>query len=162
MIREDDTRYTNGRDDSKANKNASFFRRFFLTRREKERSRGTDTGKERSNFSIEERNFVSTAKAHRVEDGLRFIDAQQGRTRRSRERLPTRRLDERPRRGQHLQRACRSREVKSVGLDRSQPSPPSAQSKTSGPEFLHAVAWGLAPTYHEWHETPPGESSRPK
>lgn len=88
MIREDDTRYRNGRDDFEANKNASFLRRFFLT------GRGNTAGGQESRkgtVRLLDRGEISYPPPKlAVEDALRFIDAQQGRTR-TRQRLPTRR-----------------------------------------------------------------------
>ena len=155
MIREDDTRYRNGRDDFEANKNASFLRRFFLTGRGntaggQESRKGTvrllDRGEiHRQSLPSRTRSDLSTHSKVELEPGSGY------------RRVVERAIEERaaPTKGTR----ARSCEAKSAGLDRSPPPPPRG---TSGPEFLHAVARGLAPTYHEWHETPPGESSRPK
>lgn len=77
-----------GETTSNKNKNASFLRRFFLTGREntaggQESRKGTLRLLDRGEISYPPPKLA-------VEDALRFIDAQQGRTR-TRQRLPTRR-----------------------------------------------------------------------
>lgn len=129
-----------------------------FSREEGTQQGGRKAGKERSDYSIEERfrihrqslpsrtrSDLSTHSKVELEPGSGY------------RRVVERAIEERA--APTKATRARSCEAKSAGLDRSPPPPPRG---TSGPEFLHAVARGLAPTYHEWHETPPGESSRPK